>query len=40
MVTDSPVMITSQRVVADDIELYDSRVVRDHFPGEGAKQRL
>jgi hypothetical protein len=31
-------MITSQKVVADDIELSEAVVVRDHFPGEGAKQ--
>jgi hypothetical protein len=28
-------MITSQRVVADDIEPSKVRVVRDHFPGGG-----
>jgi hypothetical protein len=31
-------MITAQRVVADDIDLNESHVVRDHFPGEGESK--
>ena len=33
-------MITAQRVVADDIDLNEGHVVRDHFPGEGEQSQV